>query len=231
MLPKFDFHIHTIYSDGTRPPKAMVEAAEARGLEAVAITDHGPELSVGISPAKIAPMLRDVEAAKEDAGILVLTGMEANIIDLSGAIDLNDGVIDKLDILVAGLHRLSSFGRDPEALARIYLETVTNAMKRGQIDVLAHPFQFHGDLASHLSPRDIREFARTAAQNEVAIELNAKYHVPDRQLLLTCAEEGVKFSVGTDAHTPPEVGDVGWQEAMLRRIGAKREDLILGRFL
>lgn len=231
MLPKFDFHVHTLYSDGTRTPAGMVEAAEARGLEAVAITDHGPELSVGISPAKIAPMLADVEAAKGDAEIPVLAGMEANIIDPSGAMDLDDQLVERLDILVAGVHRISSSVHEPRELARVYLETATNAMRRGQMDVFAHPFQFHGDLSSHLSPDDIDEFARAAAESGAAIELNTKYHVPDLQVLSACMKEGVKFSMGTDAHTPPEVGDVGWQVAMLKRAGAKREDLILDRFL
>ena len=231
MLPKFDFHVHSLYSDGTRAPAEMVEAAEARGLEAVAITDHGPELSVGIHLAKIAPMLEDVEATKQDAEIPVLTGMEANIVDPSGAIDLEDWVIDRLDLVAAGVHRLSSPVHGAKPLARLYLETVTNAMRGGQIAVLVHPFQFHGDLSYHLSPDDINEFARAAAENDVAIELNSKYSCPDLQLISACAKEGVKFSIGTDAHTPSEVGDVGWQMATLKRAGAKREDLILDKFL
>ena len=231
MLPKFDFHVHSRYSDGTRPPADMVEAAEARGLEAVAITDHGPELSVGILPAEIAPMLDDVEAVKKDAKIPVLTGMEANILDPSGAIDLDDGVIGRLDLLIGGVHRLDPSLRGAKSLASLYLETVTNAMRGGQIAVLAHPFQFYGDLSAHLSPDDTAEFARAAAENDVAVELNSKYRCPGLELLSVCAREGVKFSIGTDSHTPAEVGDVGWQLAALKRAGAKREDLILDRFL
>lgn len=231
MLPRFDFHIHTIHSDGLRTPVEMVEAAEAQGLEAAAITDHGPEISVGISPVKIFPMLQDVELARKDAEIPILVGLEANIVDYSGSIDIGEDVVDKLDIIVVGLHRLNIPTQGPKELTRRYLEVVMNVMRREQIDVLAHPFYLHGDLSSHLLIEDIDEFAKLAAEKDVAIELNTKYHVPDKRLLLACMKEGVRFSIGTDAHIPSEVGDIGWQVAMLRKIGAKREDLILDRFL
>jgi histidinol-phosphatase (PHP family) len=37
-----DLHLHTHYSDGSAAPEAMVEAALARGLTRMAITDHMP---------------------------------------------------------------------------------------------------------------------------------------------------------------------------------------------
>jgi len=43
--------------------------------------------------------------------------------------------------------------------------------------------------------------------------------------------EGVKLSIGTDAHTVAEVGRIDWPMAVLRRVGARQEDLILDRFL
>lgn len=232
MLPKFDFHVHTLYSsDGESTVSSMVEAAEARGLAAVAITDHGPELSVGISPHKIVPMLRDIELARKDARIPVFTGMEANIISIDGEIDLDEWLVEKLDVLVVGLHRLRSFGHRPEELARDYLKSVMNVMERQRVDILVHPFQFHRYLAPYLSPDEINEFVKLAAKKEVAVELNSKYRVPDENFLRECLREGVKLSMGTDAHTAAEVGRVDWPMAMLRRVGARAEDLVLNKFL
>jgi len=232
MLPKFDFHIHTSYSsDGEDAVAPIVEAAEARELAAIAITDHGPELSVGISPDKIIPMLQDIELARKDARTPVLIGMEANIVGTDGEIDLDEWVVEKLDVVVVGLHRLGSFGHQPEELAREYLSAVMNVVKRQRVDILAHPFQFHRYLATHLSQDEIDEFVKLAAEKEVAIELNSKYRVPDEDLLRACLREGVKLSIGTDAHTVAEVGRIDWPMAMLRRVGAKAEDLILEKFL
>lgn len=230
MPAKFDFHTHTLYSDGASTAAAMVEAAEARGLEAVAITDHGHESSVGVPREKFAPMLQDIELAREDAGIPVLAGIEANVVDEWGTIDSNDESVRKLDILLAGIHRLGR-ARDPTELAREYLMRATNVIEHHKFDVFAHPFYFHQYLAPYLLPEDLEDFVKLAAGHEVAIEINIKYRTPDEEFLRLCLREGVKLSIGTDAHTTGEVGRVDWALGVLRRIGAKREDLILDRFL
>jgi len=231
MLPKFDFHVHTIYSDGESAAAAMIEAAEARGLMAAAITDHGPELSVGISPHKIIPMLQDIAAAREDAEIPVLAGIEANVVDADGTIDIDEKLIDRFDIIIMGIHKLRIFSHEPSELARAYFHAIMKAMEHRRVDVLAHPFQLHRYLAPYLLREDIAAFSELAAKKGLAIELNSKYRVPDQGLLEACLREGVKLSIGTDAHTVAEVGMVDWPMAMLRRVGASQEDLILDRFL
>jgi len=228
-MRKFDFHTHTLYSDGDCIASSIVEAAEASGLAAVAITDHGPELSVGIDPAKIPMMLQDIWTAKEDANIPVLTGMEANVVNVDGAIDLDDKIIKKLDILVVGMHTLGTPMQ--EELAENYFSAIMNAMRKNWVDVVAHPFRLHNDLAPYLSPEDITEFAELAAEKGIAIEINSKYRVPSEEFLRACLKEGVKLSIGTDAHTAAEVGMVDWQMAVLKRIGAGEDDLILNKFL
>ena len=228
-MQKFDFHTHTLYSDGECLASSIAEAAEASGLAAVAITDHGPELSVGIDPAKIPLMLQDIKSAREDANILVLAGMQANVVNIDGAIDLDDEVIKKLDILVIGLHTLGA--PTQEELAKNYFLAIMNAMRNNRVDVIAHPFRLHNNLAPYLSPEDIDEFVKLAAEKGVAIEINSKYRVPSEEFLRACVREGVKLSIGTDAHTTAEVGMVDWQMAMLKRIGASEEDLILEKFL
>lgn len=230
MTAKFDFHVHTMYSDGVGTAAAMVEAAEARGLEAIALTDHGPELSVGTPREKLTPMLQDIKLAQEDAGIPVLAGIEANVVDEGGTIDVDEEFIGKLDILLMGIHRLGE-ARDPVEFARDYLGRATRAIERHKIDVLAHPFYFHRDLVPHLLPEDLENFVRTAAGRGAAMEVNMKYGGPDEEFLRLCLREGVKLSIGTDAHTVGEVGRVDWALGVLRRIGARREDLILDGFL
>jgi putative hydrolase len=231
MLQKFDFHVHSYYSlDGQGTPSSIIEAAMSRDLVALAITDHGPELSVGISPAKIIPRLQEIEIAREDAGIPVFIGMEANIIS-PGEIDLDDRLVEKLDLVLMGMHNLKSPVNNLEELAREYLTTVVNVVKRKQADILAHPFQFQRYLLPYLAQDEVDEFVKLAAENEVAVELNSKYRVPDEDFLKSCLREGVKLSVGTDAHTLAEVGRVDWPMATLRRIGAKQEDMVLDRFL
>jgi len=46
---KVDMHLHTSKSDGRDSLHSIVEAAEARGLDLIAITDHGPGHGSGIT--------------------------------------------------------------------------------------------------------------------------------------------------------------------------------------
>ena len=45
-MERFDLHTHSIYSDGTEYPAAIVRAAQAAGLAFVAITDHDTAMGV-----------------------------------------------------------------------------------------------------------------------------------------------------------------------------------------
>lgn len=134
-------------------------------------------------------------------------------------------------MVVVGIHKLRVVGRELVGRARAYLETATNAIEHQRIDVFAHPFYFYNYLVPNLSSEDVKMFIKLAAERGVAMEVNSKYHVPDEYFLKLCMREGVRLSIGTDAHTPAEVGRIDWALAMLRRSGAKRDDLILDRFL
>lgn len=230
MTAKFDFHVHTNHSDGISAPIAMVEAADARGLEAVALTDHGPELHVGTLREELPAMLQDIEIARSDASIPVLAGMEANIVDKNGRVDVDEDFAKKLDLFMVSIHTLENL-IDPSEVAREYLSRVTKAIENRKIDVLGHPFFYHQNLLPHISRDDVEEFVKLAAKRGVAMEVNVKYSAPEDDFLALCIREGVKFSIGSDAHRPPEVGRIDWALATLRKVGAKREDMILDDFL
>ncbi len=229
MQIKFDFHTHTRYSDGKCGHIEIVEAAEASGLKAIAFTDHGPGLPIGIAEEKLPQMLRDIDIAREDAGIPVLAGIEANVVDGGGSIDVDEKFIRKLDLLAVGIHHLGA--SDPIEMAQEYLARAIRAVERHEIAVFCHPFYFDVDLLQNLTSEEIEGFLRLAADNNVAMELNNKYKVPNDNFLRLCLREGVKLSLGSDAHRLSEVGNISWSLSALKRVGAKREDLVLDSFL
>ncbi|NEG54196.1 PHP domain-containing protein [Bifidobacterium platyrrhinorum] len=71
----WDLHCHTVFSDGTETPDAMLAEARARGLAGVAITDH--DTTAGWPDAERAatdrglPLLRGTEITAEDDGVSV----------------------------------------------------------------------------------------------------------------------------------------------------------------
>jgi len=229
MAVKFDFHTHTRYSDGACSHAEIAEAAEARGLQAIAFTDHGPELSVGVQREKMSQMLQDIKIAREDADIPLLASIEANVMNGYGILDVEGDFIKKLDFLSIGIHDIEKvdFGDN----AHEYLLRATKAIERQRVDVFLHPFYFNVDLLPRLSKKEIEDFVDLAAARNVAMEINAKYKVPGDEFIKLCLKKGVKFSIGSDAHRLAEVGRIDWALSTLKRVGAKREDLVLDSFV
>jgi len=107
---------------------------------------------------------------------------------------------------------------DPERVWRRYFETLGQAARSGQYDILAHP-----DLVKvwgGLRPRpegDLRRFYELAmdgiAESQIAIEVStaglrkpvAELY-PARELLEWCIEAGCPVALSSDAHLPEQVG-------------------------
>jgi|YelNatPaOPRAMG01_1025707.scaffolds.fasta_scaffold08514_8 putative hydrolase len=224
MVPKFDFHVHTLYSDGSSSSELVLEAALGRGLEAVAVTDHGPGLSVGAEAPKFLQLSQEVRRMREESGFRILGGVESNI-SPNGALDLEDKILKELDLVTAGVHYLNA--KECRAQAGEYLKAVREALRSRSFRILVHPLYYNKSLLPWIPREELDEFIEELAEAEVAVELNSKYRAPDREFLQECLRRGVKLSIGTDAHHPEEIGAVDWQLSLLRRLGAGREDLIL----
>jgi len=225
MAVKFDFHIHTRYSDGACNHLEVAEAAQAKNLEAIAYTDHGPQLSVGVPQDKLNQMLQDIGLARSDSDFPIFASIEANIINGNGDLDVAAGFIKRLDFLAASIHVIE--GPISMDTPHEYLARARKAIERNKIDVFSHPFYFNADLLIGLNRREIEDFIDLAASRGVAMEVNAKYKAPGENFLKLCLKKGVKLSIGSDAHRRSEVGRIEWALSMLDRIGAKREDLYL----
>jgi predicted metal-dependent phosphoesterase TrpH len=65
----YDFHMHTVFSDGACQPEALIEAAAKVGMKAMAITDHDTTLSFPVA-----------QAAAEAKGIELIPGIEINTV-------------------------------------------------------------------------------------------------------------------------------------------------------
>ncbi len=67
-MPHYDLHTHSIYSDGTLTPRALVERARAGGVDVLALTDH--DVTDGLAEARTAALA---------AGIELIPGVEVSV--------------------------------------------------------------------------------------------------------------------------------------------------------
>jgi histidinol phosphatase-like PHP family hydrolase len=202
---KVDMHIHTIKSDGRDSLHNIVEAAEARGLDLIAITDHGPGHGGGISE-------RQALETKKEAGLLqpgyhvkILVGIEAEILP-TGEVLLDSG--DGLDIVLASYHGAPS--------VEAYYRAVLKAVLDPRVDVLAHHAWVPGGFAPAEEYDDM--LIENMAANDVAIEINSKHALPSWDFLMRCRDAGIKYTIGSDAHRAADVGSVSWAMNTARHI-------------
>src|SRR6185436_18354538 len=90
-----DLHMHTTATDGKATLEEMVAAAQARGLEYIAITDHSKRVSMagGLDAARVREQWREIDRLNGQlSGIVVLKGIEVDILE-RGGLDLPDDVL------------------------------------------------------------------------------------------------------------------------------------------
>ncbi|HWR55861.1 MAG TPA: PHP domain-containing protein [Negativicutes bacterium] len=243
-----DYHTHTKYSHGTGTIRENVEAARAKGLEQVAISDHGPANPVlGVGGPRVLLDIKQ-EADYYDGrydDIRVLTGVEANIVGSDGKLDIPRFILKQLDIVLAGLHRFTWF-TDPRAGMTMYLENplgklrmgalsrrlaakarlhntkaVVEAVYRYDIDIITHP-------GLHMSI-DTYELARACAKRGTALEINASHGTSLTEFARAAASQGVSFAINSDAHHPRDVGRLEPGLAVAESLGLTADRIINAR--
>lgn len=220
-----DLHCHTLASTHAYSTlQELMEAAQARGLEAVAVTDHGIALPDAPHLWHFINMACLPEAMY---GVRLLRGCEVNILDADGHIDMPEEVLQKLDIVVASIHTPAFSGGDAGAdQTNAYL----GALENPYVDIIGHS-------GNPKYPYDYDSVLLKAKQLHKLIEINAHTFLARpqnvencRNIALRCKELGVGITVDSDAHFSGKVGAYGPAAAMLSEIGFP-EELIMNRSL
>jgi putative hydrolase len=215
-----DLHTHTIYSHGKGTIEDNVREARERGLQKIGISDHGPShLGFGISRKDIPTMRAEITALqKKYTDIEILLGIEANIINRSGVLDLSAEDLMAFDYVIAGYHYgaigrnpigtlfnatenliVHRAGKEPKKLMRRNTDYVVSALRNNDIQILSHP----GDKA----PMDLLEIAVVCAETDTLAEINTHHRSLSAEDLRTMTLTDVRFIISSDAHKPDRVGD------------------------
>jgi DNA polymerase (family 10) len=224
-----DLHVHTTWSEGNHSIEEMAEAAGALGYEYIAICDHAETLHIarGLSPERLADQMHEIERINRAAGdgFTILTGTECNI-GMDGRIDLPDGVLADLDVVVASVH--SGF-KQPE---REMTERVIAAMHNDHVDIIGHPT---GRILLSREPYqiDLAAVFEVAATLGVLMEINAfpgRLDLSDVHCRLA-RDFGLRLSLGSDAHRRENLRYMEFGVATARRGWLSADDVVNTRSL
>jgi DNA polymerase (family X) len=212
-----DLQSHTTESDGRDTLSEMARAAEERGYEYLAVTDHTPAVRVagGLTGAGFRRQMQRIDRLNARlARLTVLKGAEVDIRP-DGTLDLDDDTLAALDVVVVSVH--SAFDLSEREQTR----RVLRALQHPSVDILGHPT---GRLIGRRGPLELDrdQVFRTAADHGVLLEVNGQ---PDRLDLDDVAAHaalncGATLVVSTDAHAVPELGFMRWGVDQARRAWA-----------
>lgn len=211
MTITFDSHTHTLASGHAFSTiEEYTAACRLKGLEGFTTTDHGPNMDGAPKPIYFFNL---VSLPREINGIRVLRGVEANIIDYGGRLDLPDLILKKLDVCIASYHDICL---RPKKSAD-HTAAWQAVLKNPYVDIVGHsgrgPFPF-----------DVDTVLKTCREQDKAIEINNhtfsddKYLSSCRDIALACKNLGVKIVVNSDAHLSQQVGVVDKALTLLNSI-------------
>lgn len=220
-----DTHTHTVASGHAYCTiREMAKAASEKGLELLGITEHGPMMP-GSCHEFYFSNIRVVD--RELYGVELLFGVELNILDYNGRVDMEDRLLRKMDLNIASLHTPCAAPGTREKNTAAYI----NAMKNPCIDIIGHP-------DDRRYPIDYESLVRAARERHVALEVNESSLRPgnsrvdakefDVEMLKYCRQYNVPVVVGSDAHFDTDVGNHSFAEALFRETDFP-EELILNR--
>ncbi|MDH4084384.1 MAG: DNA polymerase/3'-5' exonuclease PolX [Nitrospira sp.] len=223
---KGDLHAHTKATDGRNSIREMAEAARARGLEYLAITDHSRRLTMakGLDPKQLFEQLEEIDRLNATlSGITLLKGIEVDILE-DGSLDLPDEDLCRLDLVVGAVHSHFRLSRQKQT------ERIMRAMDHPYFTLLAHP---SGRLIDERAPYDV-DMARIihhARERGCFLEVNAhpvRLDLTDTDCQMA-KEEGVMLSINSDAHSVLDFENLRYGVGQARRGWLEKNDVLNAR--
>lgn len=220
-----DSHSHTLASGHAyNTINEMVQAAAGKGLELLALTEHAMELpgtchEFYFENLKVLP--------RTMAGIEVLFGTEANIMDYEGTLDMRQALLARMDVVIASMHTPCIRPGTMAENTRAYIRAIENPA----VNIIGHP-----DDGRY--PVDFDELTAAAKEHHVLLELNNSSLNPagsrkdplpnDRKMLEMCVKYGAQIIINSDSHCAADVGNHQFADKLLDEMDFP-EHLIVNR--
>ncbi|AFQ44988.1 phosphatase [Desulfosporosinus meridiei] len=218
-----DLHTHTLASGhaySTVTENAL--AASRRGLRLMGMTDHGPSM-----PG--APHLFHFEnltiIPDQLFGVKIMPGVEANIINPEGELDMPLKYLETLSLILVGLHPICYPGGTCEENTQAYIKAMLNPYT----DIMVHPGRpdFEMDLekiayASALLnvPLEVNNSSLSTIQEKAAARKNCK------SIARYMAKYRSPVILGSDAHYCDRVGEFSEAIELVQEAGIAGQDIL-----
>ncbi len=215
-----DLHIHTVASGHAYSTlEEICKTAAAKGLRLIAVTDHGPAMpggphryyfgNLGVLPARI-------------EGVMILRGIEANIVNEEGEIDLPLNYLKKLDLVWAALHPPCIESGDRKQNTA----TLLKALENPYVDGIAHPCNPEYPIDAERVLNKAKEEGKLIEINNSSLFVRPGSWDYSMEIAVIARKLGNMVMVNSDAHFSGDVGNVESALEIIGEAGLPVEQLI-----
>ncbi|MDR2740334.1 MAG: phosphatase [Treponema sp.] len=205
-----DTHTHSVSSGHAYSTiDDLARGARKRRLKGFVLTDHGPAMPGGPGRFHFAN-LRVIP--KKIFGVFFFKGVETNIMNSDGGIDLDPKYCKRLDFVMAGFHEICFGSQGREANTKALIAALANPL----VDGISHP-------GNPIFPIDIEEVVKAAVKYGKALEINnSSFRIRPgseencRAVAQFSKQYGSLLSCGSDAHYWEDVGNFTKAKALLK---------------
>ncbi|KXF82463.1 phosphatase [Enterovibrio coralii] len=216
-----DTHTHTISSGHAY--STVIEnakAAKAAGLQYLCVTDHASTMPGSPHHWHFVNQ-RVIPDTLE--GVRIVRGVEANIMDEAGNLDMPPYVYLHLEWVNASLHEPVF---RPSSVAA-HTDAIVNTIKRGIADAIGHP-------GNPSFPIDIEKVVKAAAEHGIALELNNSSFNGSRsgsepictEIAAMAKHYGAWVTTGSDAHFAADIGRFDSVQALIKKVGLSADQIV-----
>lgn len=217
-----DTHTHT-YASG-HAYSTLIENAQAayeNGLSLFCTTDHAESMPGAphhwfFGNQRILPRFLN--------NVAIIRGVEANILNVQGEVDIHPSVIQHLDWVIGSLHEPVFQPVDKAT----HTQALINTIKSGKVDALGH-------LGNPSFDFDFEAVIACATEFNVAIEINnstlkgsSRIGSVERcyQIAEVAKSLGAWITTGSDAHFCQDVGNLTLASELLNEVGVNPAQVI-----
>ena len=220
-----DVHTHTIASGHAyNTIKEMAQSASEKGLELLGITEHAMKMP-GTCHSFYFANLKMLE--RKMFGVEMLFGVELNILNQDGEVDMEENLLKKMDIVIASMHIPCFKSGTKEENTQTYLKVLENPY----VNIIGQPDDGR-------FPVDYEQLVLGAKKHHVLLEVNNNSLDPRctrengeenvKDMLCYCKKYEVPVVVDSDAHTDALVGCHCFAEKVVKEVDFP-EELIINR--
>ena len=233
---RLDYHMHSTFSDGRRSLGEYVAEAERKRIDEIGFSDHIclKKRDWSMNHADLPKYVADINALKSRHRVSIKTGLEVDFVPY-GMEDLMRVMKPwSFDYLIGSVHHIGNWlidsereieewkKRDADEAHRQYFSLVQDMANSRLFDIVGHL-----DLTkkfNHRPKNDISnlllETVQAIGRSGMCIEINTsglrkpcREIYPSEKLLKMCFDKGIPITLGSDAHTPEDVG-AGFDKAI-----------------